>query len=159
MFTLTCFSYKNDESIPSRYAHHTVAGGKNVSPGFAWTDPPAGAASFAFSIVDPHPVAANWVHWLIVDIAKTERKITEGASRTNSLPAGAKELMNTYNELGYGGPAPPGGSGVHPYIATIYALSVESLNLPVRTTLPEFEKAVKGKVIAEATMTGTYVIR
>ncbi len=158
MFTLTCLSYKTNESIPSRYAHHNVAGGKNVSPGFSWDDPPPGTASFAFSIIDPHPVAGNWVHWLIVNIRKPERKITEGASRTNSLPSGAKELMNTYNELGYGGPEPPKGSGVHPYVATLYALNVESLNLPVRTTLQEFEKALKGKVIAEAKMTGTFEV-
>ncbi len=159
MFILSCLSYKNNEPIPLRFAHHSVPGGKNVSPGFSWEDPPPGTESFAFSIVDPHPVAANWVHWFIVNIHKPERKIIEGASRTNSLPPGAKELMNTYNELGYGGPSPPRGSGVHPYIATLYALNDESLNLPVRTTLPEFENALKGKVIGKATMTGTYELK
>ena len=156
MFTLRCTSYMNGATIPTKYAHRKVTGGLNVSPGFSWEDPPLNAKSFALSIIDPHPVAKNWVHWFIVNIPFRERRLVEGASRTNSLPAGAKELMNSYNELGYGGPAPPKGSGSHPYVATVYALNVESLGLGVNSTLREFTKAMEGKVIAEATMTGTY---
>ncbi len=154
MFTLTCHSYK--ESIPIKYAHKSVVGGQNISPGFSWTDPPINTKSFAFSIIDPHPVAKNWVHWFLLNIPFRERKLVEGASRTNSLPAGAKELMNSYNELGYGGPAPPKGSGSHPYVATLYALNVESLGLGVNATLREFNKAIDGKVIAEMMITGYY---
>jgi Raf kinase inhibitor-like YbhB/YbcL family protein len=159
MFTLTSLSYKDKDSIPVRFAHHTVAGGKNVSPGFSWNDPPPEVKSFAFSLIDPHPVAKNWVHWFLVNIHREERKIMEGASRTNSLPPGAKELMNTYNEIGYGGPSPPSGSGIHPYIATLYALSTETLILPVRTNLVQFQEALKGKIIAEAVTTGYYEIK
>jgi phosphatidylethanolamine-binding protein (PEBP) family uncharacterized protein len=64
--------------------------------------------------------------------------------------------MNTYNELGYGGPAPPKGSGQHPYVATLHALNVESLGLGVNTTLRQFQNAIEGKVIAEVSMTGYY---
>jgi hypothetical protein len=139
-----------------KYVHKSVVGGKNVSPAFSWNDPPTDTKSFAFSIIDPHPVANNWAHWFVINIPFRERKLVEGASRTNSLPAGAKELMSSYNELGYGGPAPPKGSGSHPYVATIYALNVESLDLGVNTTLRQFQKAIEGKVIAEATMTGYF---
>ena len=156
MFTLTCQSYGNNAAIPLKYVHKGIVGGKNVSPGFSWTDPPPSTKSFAFSIIDPHPVAKNWVHWLMINIPFRERKIVEGASRTNSLPAGAKELMSTYDELGYGGPEPPKGSGVHPYVATVYALNVDSLPLGVNTTLSQFLRAIEGKVIAEATMTGNF---
>jgi Raf kinase inhibitor-like YbhB/YbcL family protein len=159
MFILTSLSYKDKDPIPVRFAHHTVAGGKNVSPGFSWNDPPPGVKSFAFSLIDPHPVAKYWVHWFLVNIHREERKIVEGASRTNSLPPGAKELMNTYNEIGYGGPSPPPGSGIHPYIATLYALSIETLILPVRTNLSQFQEALKGKIIAEAATTGYYEIQ
>ncbi len=159
MLTLTGLSYKDKDSIPTRFTHHTVTGGKNVSPGFSWAGSPPETKSFAFSLVDPHPVARNWVHWLIININRQEGKIVEGASRTNSLPSGAKELMSTYNEIGYGGPSPPPGSGVHPYVATLYALNIESLNLPVRTNLSQFQAALKGKIIAEAVMTGYYEIK
>lgn len=156
MLTLTCQSYKHDGTIPLKYVHKKVVGGLNVSPGFSWSDPPTNTKSFSLSIIDPHPVAKNWVHWFVINIPFRERKIVEGASRTNSLPAGAKELMTSYNELGYGGPAPPKGSGVHPYVATLYALDVESLALGVNCTLGQFQRAMEGKVIAEATMTGNF---
>jgi Raf kinase inhibitor-like YbhB/YbcL family protein len=156
MFTLTNTSYRDNESIPTKHAHTSVIGGKNISPGFSWSAPPTGTKSFALSIVDPHPVANNWVHWFVINIPFRERTLVEGASRTNSLPPGAKELMNTFNALGYGGPAPPKGSGVHPYVATLYALNVESLPLGVDTTLRQFAKAIDGRVIAEASVTGTF---
>ena len=156
MFTLTCTSYENNGNIPIRHVHRTVRGGENVSPGFRWDDPPVTTKSFAFSIVDPHPVAKNWVHWFVIDIPFRERGVAEGASRTHALPIGAKELLNTYNELGYGGPAPPKGSGVHPYVATVYALNVPSLSLPKDAALSRFLSAMEGSVIAEATMTGLF---
>ena len=156
MFTLRCTSYADDGDIPTKYAHTTVKGGKNISPGFTWDDPPVSTKSFALSIVDPHPVAKNWVHWFLIDIPFRERSLPEGASRSHTLPQGAKELMNTYDELGYGGPAPPKGSGMHPYVATLYALNVASLSLPKETLLTQFLRAIEGKVIAEAVVTGNY---
>jgi hypothetical protein len=156
MFTLACTSYANGGEITVRYVHASVNGGKNVSPGFTWEDPPVTAKSFALSIVDPHPVANNWVHWFVVDIPFRERSLPEGASRSHLLPQGALELLNTYDELGYGGPAPPKGSGVHPYVATLYALNVPSLGLQKETPLSRFLRAIEGKVIAEVSSTGTF---
>jgi len=57
------------------------AGGKNISVPVSWKNVPAGAKSFALSIVDPHPVAQNWVHWLVINIPKEVTVIEEGASR------------------------------------------------------------------------------
>ena len=156
MFKLTCTSYQQNAPIPVKFAHAGVPGGENISPGFAWEDPPVNTKSFALSIVDPHPVAKNWVHWFLIDIPFRERKIQEGASRSHTLPIGSLELKNTYNEMGYGGPEPPRGSGVHPYVATLYALNVAALKLKADTTLPGFLRALEGKVIAEAGMTGTF---
>ena len=119
-----------------QYVHASVNGGKNISPGFIWTGSAQCRRSRSrFRIVDPHPVAKNWVHWFVIDIPFRERTFPEGASGA-PLPTGAKELLNSYDELGYGGPAPPTGSGVHPYVATVYALNVPALNLPKETALP-----------------------
>jgi len=156
MFTLTCLSYADGAPIPVAYAHHTVRGGKNISPHFRWENPPPEAKSFALSIIDPHPVADNWVHWFVIDIPFREREIREGASGTGRMPAGSKELLNSYNEKGYGGPAPPKGSGSHPYVATLYALNVPSLPLGRDTVRSAFLRAIEGKIIAEAVMTGTH---
>ena len=156
MFTLECSSYKDKELIPTRFAHTSVVGGKNISPGFQWNDPPINTKSFALAIVDPHPVAKNWVHWFVINIPFNVRKLVEGASRSNSLPAGAKELINSFKEMGYGGPSPPRGSGRHPYVATVYALNIDSLKLGVSVSLNQFMNAIEGKVIGEASMTGYY---
>lgn len=158
MFTLTCSSYADGGTIPMQYVDRG-AGGKNISPAFTWDDPPVTTKSFAFSIVDPHPVARNWVHWLVIDIPFRERELTEGASRSPALPPGAKELRNTSNSIGYAGPAPPKGSGAHPYVATVYALNVPMIDLPVDTTLSRFTRAIEGKVIAEASVRGMFEVR
>ena len=156
MFTLTCGSYRDGGVIPLRYAHRSVPGGENISPSFIWKDPPAGTKSFALSIVDPHPVANNWVHWFMIDIPFQERALAEGASLTRKVPVSAKELLNSYNEKGYGGPAPPKGSGSHPYVATLYALNVSSLPLGKDTVLSAFLRGLEGKTIAEVSLTGYY---
>jgi phosphatidylethanolamine-binding protein (PEBP) family uncharacterized protein len=72
------------------------------------------------------------------------------------LPAGAKELENTFGSTGWGGPQPPPGSGTHPYEFLLYALTVENLNLPVNTNLASFNKAIEGRVLATAKLVGTY---
>jgi hypothetical protein len=156
MFALACTSYHHEQTIPLVYAHRKVPGGKNISPGFSWTDPPTSVRSFALSIIDPHPVARNWIHWLLVNIPFHDRAIAGGCSRSERLPAGSKELRNSFNELGYGGPAPPPGSGAHPYVATLYALNVGTLSLAPDTPLSRFLRELEGKVIAEATMTGYF---
>lgn len=156
MFTLECLSYKDKESIPTKFCHTSVVGGRNVSPAFRWSDPPINTKSFALLIVDPHPVANNWVHWVLINIPFRERKLVEGASRSKSLPGWAKDLINSFDEIGYGGPAPPRGSGKHPYVATLYSLNLESLKIGVSTSLKQFLNLIEGKVIAEASMTGFY---
>jgi Raf kinase inhibitor-like YbhB/YbcL family protein len=156
MMKLTCGGYGSGATIPLKFVHGMVPGGKNVSPAFAWSEPPIRTKSFALTIVDPHPVAKNWMHWCIVDIPFRERGLGEGASRSHALPPGARELLSTYGEPGYGGPAPPVGSGVHPYVATIYALSVPTLELEKDAGLLKFLRAIEGKVIEESSVTGNF---
>ncbi len=72
------------------------------------------------------------------------------------MPAGAKELNNTFGSSGYGGPQPPRGSGPHDYEVTLYALNVDSLGLGANTSLAAFEKAIAGKVLISARIIGTF---
>jgi len=158
MLTLVCNSYKEGESIGLKHVHSST-NGRNVSPGFSWLEIPISTKSFVLSIIDPHPVAHHWVHWIVIDIPFNVREISEGASRSSKMPKGARELMNSYGEQGYGGPAPPKGSGPHPYVATLYALNVEKLNIPLDASLRLFQKSIEGKVIAEMAVTGTYEVK
>ena len=147
-------AFKDGEKIPIQYVM-PGAGGKNISIPLAWRNVPPGAKSFALSIVDPHPVAQNWVHWLVIGIPSSVTSIEEGASR-KKMPSGSVELKNSFGDLGYGGPQPPKGTGDHPYVVTLYALNVEKLDLGVSTSLSSFKKAIEGKVVASASITGKY---
>jgi Raf kinase inhibitor-like YbhB/YbcL family protein len=131
------------------------AGGKNISVPLSWKNAPAGTKSFALSMVDPHPVAQNWVHWLVINIPKESASMEEGASR-KKMPPGSVELKSSFGDVGYGGPQPPKGTGDHPYVFTLYALNVEKLNLGRDTSLPAFQKALEGKVIESVSITGKY---
>lgn len=147
-------AFKDGEKIPIQYVM-PGAGGKNISLPLSWKNAPAGTKSFALSMVDPHPVAQNWVHWLVINIPASVNSIAEGASK-KKMPAGSIELKNSFGDIGYGGPQPPKGTGDHPYVITIYALNVEKLDLSVNTTLSQFKKAIEGKVIGSANITGKY---
>jgi Raf kinase inhibitor-like YbhB/YbcL family protein len=147
-------AFKDGEKIPSQYVM-PGAGGKNISIPLAWKNVPSGTKSFALSIVDPHPVAQNWVHWLVIDLPANASSIDEGASR-KKMPSGSVELKNSFGDIGYGGPQPPKGTGDHPYVVTVYALNVDKLGLGADTSLSAFKKAIEGKVIGTASITGKY---
>ncbi len=104
---------------------------------------------------DPHPVADNWVHWLVVNIPPRTSSLPEGASMVR-MPSGAKELYTSYGELGYGGPEPPKGSGPHPYVVTLYALDVSTLDCALTTSREAFLKLLEGHVLARAVLTGIF---
>ena len=147
-------AFDDGDYISTTYIMKEI-GGENISLPFDWNNAPAETKSFAFSIVDPHPVANNWVHWFLINIPASTNSIEEGASG-KSMPAGCKELNNTYGSVGYGGPQPPAGSGNHPYVCTVYALSVDKLDLDANVSLSDFKKALEGKILAQATTTGKY---
>jgi Raf kinase inhibitor-like YbhB/YbcL family protein len=154
--TLSSAAFGEGKAIPTRHANKGVPGGQNVSPPLSWTNLPAGTKSLALACIDRHPIANNWVHWLVVNVPASVNALSEGASRTATLPAGAKELENTFGTTGWGGPQPPRGSGTHPYEFLLSALSVETLNLPVKTNLASFNKMIEGKVLATSKLVGTY---
>jgi len=147
-------AFKDGGKIPIQYVM-PGAGGKNISIPLSWKSAPSGTKSFALSIVDIHPVARNWVHWLVINIPPQVTTIEEGASK-KKMPLGSIELKNSWGDIGYGGPEPPKGTGDHSYVVTLYALNVEKLDLSLNTSLSDFKKAIEGKVIASASITGKY---
>ena len=155
MFTLRSKVFEDRKFMPAKYAAGGVAGAENLSPPLEWEDAPSGTQSFALASVDRHPIARNWVHWLIVDIPADVRELAEGVSR-KSIPEGSIELQNTAGMVGYGGPMPPVGSGPHDYEFTIYALGSASLELREKDNFADFERALEGKVLGSAKLTGIF---
>ena len=147
-------AFKDGGKIPIQYVM-PGAGGKNVSLPLSWKNVPPGTKSFALAVVDPHPIARNWVHWLVINIPSNLIILDEGASGKR-MPPGSMELKNSWGDIGYGGPEPPEGTGDHPYVVTLYALNVEKLDLKPESSLAAFKKAIEGKIIGSASITGKY---
>jgi phosphatidylethanolamine-binding protein (PEBP) family uncharacterized protein len=82
------------DPIPAGFANRGVPGGMNISIPVSWSDVPAAAASYAVSFVDPHPVARNRVHWLVIYIPPELLLLGEGVSGVR-LPSQAKALQNS----------------------------------------------------------------
>lgn len=147
-------AFPDQGTIPVRYCMPGV-GGNNVSIPLQWSDVPEGVRSFAISVIDPHPVADDWVHWLVINIPADTRFLPEGASGSN-MPHGTTELHNSFGDPGYGGPRPPKGTGEHPYVVTVYALDTESLNLERKAGLDTFQQAIEGHVLDSGEVTGLF---
>jgi Raf kinase inhibitor-like YbhB/YbcL family protein len=146
--------FKDGGNIPGHHAR-PAAGGHNASIPLKWSGVPEGTRSFALSIVDLHPVASSWVHWLVINIPANVTSLPENASG-KSMPPGAVELKNSFGTIGYGGPQPPKGSGRHPYVITVYALKSDKIDLGTNASLSDFQNAIKGKVLQQVSMTGHY---
>ena len=73
----------------------------------------------------------------------------------DEVPNGtAVEGANDFGRVGYGGPCPPRGRGAHRYQFHLYALA-QPLKLERGFTRRDFEKALRGHVLATAVLQGT----
>jgi len=93
-----------------------------------------------------------WVHWVLHNIPPDISSLPEGAASAE-LPPGAVEGLNDWNRVGYGGPCPP--IGRHRYFHKLYALDTVLEGL-ISPTKAQVEVAMKGHVIAQAEIVGTY---
>jgi Raf kinase inhibitor-like YbhB/YbcL family protein len=150
---VTSSAFSNGARIPAEYAKPPFPGGANVSPPLSWSGEPSSTGSFAIAMIDVNPVARGWVHWLVADIPAGVMSLPAGASG-RGMPLGAVELTTTFGSPGYGGPVPPRGTGDHRYEITVYALDIGHAQLPSSSTFPEFQRAIAGHVLTQATISG-----
>lgn len=147
--TLKSSAFVNEGAIPSKYsAYH-----EDLSPPLAWSDAPAGTKSFALISDDPDAPAKVWVHWVIWNIPPMATNLKEGIAKSATLGDGTRQGVNDSSETGWNGPMPP--SGTHRYYFKLYALDT-ILNLSSDTIKPTLEAAMKGHILAQATLMGTY---
>jgi hypothetical protein len=147
---LFCPILASNKYLPTKYASVDVPGGQNISPPVSWGDVPGNIGSFALSLVDTRVGPERGVHWLVVNISRQARDLSEGASGIRDrLPRGSLELRNSFGKLGYTGPQGVQGSDPHEYAITIYALK-EELALGPFSGHDHFVEQIKGKVVSEA---------
>ncbi len=95
----------------------------------------------------------TWVHWVVHNIPAKARDLPEGATPGRGLPAGALQGLNDWKRPDYGGPCPP--IGRHRYFHKLYAVDA-GLAVPERPTKAQLLDALRGHVLAEAQLVGTY---
>ena len=151
--TLKSTAFTEGGNIPSKY----TCEGEDVSPPLEWNGVPGGTQSLVLIVDDPDapdPKAPRmtWVHWVLYNIPPNITALPAGTTSA-TLPAGTLEGLNDWKNKGYGGPCPP--IGRHRYFHKLYALDVE-LKEMVKPSKADVEAAMKGHVIAEAQLIGTY---
>jgi Raf kinase inhibitor-like YbhB/YbcL family protein len=143
-------AFENGADIPRKF----TCDGEDVSPRLAWKSAPAGAKAFALIADDPDAPAGTWVHWVIYDLPATTKDLAEGVAADETLPDGAKQGLNNFRKVGYGGPCPPRGPA-HRYFFKFYTLDAPT-NLKPRATKQQLLDAIKGHILAEAELVGRY---
>jgi Raf kinase inhibitor-like YbhB/YbcL family protein len=143
--------------IPRRYTGE----GEDLSPPLQWKGVPEGTQELALICDDPDaPTPEPWVHWVIYKIPPNATGLPEGLPKTAQLsqPPGAMQGKNSWTSgptIGYRGPMPPPGHGVHHYHFTLYALD-SPLNVQPGETKKNLLKKMEGHILATATLIGTY---
>jgi hypothetical protein len=150
--SLTSSAFTPGAAMPSRF----TCEGADVSPPLAWDGVPAGTKSLALIIDDPDapdPKAPKrvWVHWVVLNLPADAKGLPENAEKAG-LPKGATMGLTDFKKATYGGPCPP--IGRHRYFHKLYALDT-TLDL-THPTKAELEAAMKGHVLAQAELIGTY---
>jgi len=151
--TISSPDFRNNQPIPARHSCEGV----DASPALNWSGTPPGTESFALICDDPDAPVGVWTHWVIYGIPPTTTALPGGVDKTDTVASlgGAKQGMNDFGRVGYGGPCPPRGHGPHHYHFNLFALKGVA-DLPPRASRAQLEHAMRGHVLAQADLVGTY---
>jgi Raf kinase inhibitor-like YbhB/YbcL family protein len=147
---LTSTAFKEGEPIPAKY----TCDDKDVSPPLKWSGAPSGTRSFALIADDPDAPGGTWVHWVAYDLPADMSELPENVAKNQYIDGKARQGLNDFRRLGYGGPCPPPGKS-HRYFFKLYALDTV-LDLKPGQTKQAVEAAMAGHVLAQAQLVGTY---
>jgi len=137
-FFITSSDFKEGEEIPKKFGYKHG----NEQPDIEFGSIPEETKTLALIMDDPDAMGAVgkvWVHWLKYYDVNDITTIIQGKT--------------DFGEIGYGGPAPP--DKRHTYVFKGYTLDT-ILDLKEGYSKQELEDAMKGHIIAEAKLTGTF---
>ena len=150
-FALSSPSITEGKEIPGTF----TCDGKDISPALSWTAPPAGTKSIALIMDDPDAPAGTWVHWVVYGVKPDAKGLPEDVKKATEVAGLCLQGKNDFGKPGYGGPCPPPGPA-HNYKFKLYALSVD-LTLKGGASKADLEAAIKGKILAQSTLTAKYL--
>jgi hypothetical protein len=144
-FSLTSSAFADGAAIPVQFTCH----GAGDSPPLAWANVPKRTRRLALIVRDPDAPSGTFVHWVTANFPALPASIAPGHA-----PAGAYEGTNGAGRPGWTPPCPPAGPPHH-YVFTLYALK-QKVKLPLGATATTVRRAMQGKILGRATLTGTY---
>jgi Raf kinase inhibitor-like YbhB/YbcL family protein len=147
---LNTTAFAQGQPIPGRH----TCDDQDVSPDLQWSGVPSTAKSLALICDDPDAPGRPWVHWVLYDLTPSMTGVTEGLPALPALDNGAKQGMNDFKRMGYGGPCPPPGK-LHHYYFRLYALDTRPVLMPGLTGT-DLHQFMAGHVIAQGELMGTY---
>jgi len=142
-FSISSPDFEEGGEIPKKFGYKF----ENKEPTLDFNDLPECTQSIGLIMDDPDAMAVVgkiWVHWLVFG-SNESRKFPNGNLR--------REGKTDFGEIGYGGPAPP--NGRHTYIFKAYALDNDP-DLKKGYSKQQLEDTMKGHILAEAKLTGTF---
>lgn len=146
---ITSPAFEDGGLIPEKH----TCDGMDVSPALGWDSGPEGTKTFALICDDPDAPMGTWVHWVLFNVPADVNELPESIPPERELESGARQGMNDFHKIGYGGPCPPGGT--HRYFFKIYALDTE-IDLEVGATKSDLLMAMEGHILAEGQLMGKY---
>ena len=141
--------FEAGDIIPKKYTRE----GQDISPPLSWNAVPEKTQSLALICDDPDAPMGVWVHWVIFNLPADTRELAENVPPQKRLVNGAKQGMNDFRKIGYGGPYPP--SGEHRYFFKLYALDTK-LDLEAGVKKSDLLKIMEGHILDESKLMGKY---
>jgi Raf kinase inhibitor-like YbhB/YbcL family protein len=149
--TVTSAAFADGADIPKRFTED----GSKTSPSLAWSGAPPNTRAMVIVVEDPEsPTPAPFVH-LLAELDPRVAVFVEGAFLEGAPADGLVLGHNTMRKLGWLPPDPPTGHGPHHYLFQVYALDHKP-GLKTGAEKHDFERALRGHVIARGKMSGVY---
>jgi Raf kinase inhibitor-like YbhB/YbcL family protein len=147
-------SFAADGSIPDTFSEY----GKRQSPPLRWSGAPKETASLAVIVEDPDaPAPEPFSHWVLFNLPPEITELPASVPADVRLPdlGNAAQGRSSAGPVGYFGPRPPQGSGVHHYHFEVFALD-RKLDVEPGADRDAVVDAMRGHVLASGEVIGTY---
>ncbi len=140
--------------IPRRY----TGDGEDLSPPLHIGNIPGDTAELTLIVEDPDaPTPEPWIHWVACKIPADTQGLPEGIEpdeRPRQVPL-IVQGRNSWGTIGYRGPAPPRGHGVHHYHFRLFALR-DAPDMRGPLGADDLRRAMQGLIAEEVDLVGTY---
>lgn len=142
--------FEQQKPIPVKY----TCKGEDLSPPLQFKEIPQQAKSLVLLVDDPDAPSGTFDHWIVWNIPPSIHELSEGAKELFDREFQVKQGINGFQQKKYRGPCPPPGK-IHHYYFKLYALDT-LLDLNEGASKSDVEQAMKGHIVEEAELIGTY---